>query len=190
VSTDARVQPLPQEEWTEEQAAVLAPIFARGGTARNIFSTLVRVPGLLLRWSKFGGTLLYRGSLSDREREIVILRTAANCEAEYDWGQHTLHALRIGITREEIQQIGTAGTLSPPRDQLLLDLADQLHSTSTISDQLWESLTAIYSTEHLIELLFLVGQYHTVSFLTNALHIQREAGVPGLLGAAVDGPAD
>jgi 4-carboxymuconolactone decarboxylase len=185
--TTARVQPVPEEEWTDEQVAILEPIFARGGTARNIFATLVRTPRLLLRWSKFGGALLYRGSISDREREIVILRTAANCEAEYDWGQHTLHALRVGITDEELHQIGRGGSLTPPRDRLLLALADELHTTSTVSDHLWDSLTSIYTAEQLIEILFLVGQYHTVSYLTNALRIQREPGVPGLIGDSAAG---
>src|SRR6266567_3888615 len=47
------------------------------------------VAGHTRAWEKFrGGSLLDRGPLSLREREIVIDRTCARTGCEYEWGVH------------------------------------------------------------------------------------------------------
>ena len=53
----------------------------------NIFTTLVRHPGLFRKWLPFGGKLL-AGKLPPRDRELLILRTGWNTRADYEWHQH------------------------------------------------------------------------------------------------------
>jgi Carboxymuconolactone decarboxylase family len=51
-----------------------------------LFTTLARDTGL---WRKFrDGSLLDKGHLTLRQREIVIHRTTALCGSEYEWGVH------------------------------------------------------------------------------------------------------
>jgi hypothetical protein len=45
----------------------------------NIFTTLVRHPGLFRKWTPFGGKLL-AGKLATRDRELLILRTGWLCQ--------------------------------------------------------------------------------------------------------------
>ncbi len=175
----AKLPPVPEAEWTDEQREVLERIFSGGGHARNIFTTLVRRPKLLRRWAAFGGTLLSRGELSDRDRELLVLRTARNCRAEYEWGQHELAGRRIGMTDTEIAEILGEGNLESGHDRALVRVADELHATARLSDESWNTLIAHYSEGQIIELLFLVGQYHLVSFVLNSLEVEREPGVPG-----------
>ena len=75
------------------------------GTELNIFATLARHPRLFKRWSAFGGTLLYRGTLPERERELLILRTGYLCRAHYEWGQHVDIARAAGLIDEEIARV-------------------------------------------------------------------------------------
>jgi alkylhydroperoxidase family enzyme len=56
----------------------------------------------------------------------------------------------------------------------LIRLCDELHDTATISDALWEELCRHFTDDQRIELIYLVGLYHTVSFLTNGLKIDLE----------------
>lgn len=51
-------------------------------------ATIAHHPRLLKRWSAFGGMLLAGGALPARDREVLILRTAANTGADYEWGHH------------------------------------------------------------------------------------------------------
>lgn len=49
--------------------------------------------------------LLDRGSITLREREIVIDRTCARCGSEYEWGVHvTFFGERVGFTEEQIDR--------------------------------------------------------------------------------------
>ena len=149
--------------------------------ALNIFTTLAHHPRLMKKWSEFGGVLLYRGDLSPREREILILRTGWNCQSEYEFGQHRIIGLASGLSEKEVD----ATTLDPAaagwsdEDALLITAADELHTDSKISDATWAKLAQRYSKKQLIELLMIVGQYHLVSFALNSLQVQRDEGVDG-----------
>jgi 4-carboxymuconolactone decarboxylase len=175
-----RIPPLPVAERDEEVTALLAPIQVDGGDL-NIFATLVRHPRLFKRFSGFGGFLLYRGELPARDRELLILRTAWNCRAEYEWGQHARIALSVGVSQAEVDRVidgpGSSGWSSV--DDALLTAADELHHQSLISDATWALLSEHYDEHQLIELCMVVGQYHLVAFTLNSLGVEREAGVPG-----------
>lgn len=82
---EPRIPPLPESEWSELLRAVLSG--TPGGTENplNVFTTLARHPELFETWLRFGGTLLTRGRLPARERELAILRTAHNCQSPYEW---------------------------------------------------------------------------------------------------------
>lgn len=180
-----RIPPLPPEERDERTEELLATMRVPGnGGDLNIFATLARHPRLLKRWSDFGGTLLYRGELPERERELVILRTAWNCRSDYEWGQHVRIGHVAGLTSDEIAAIAgeeadvTAGWSAA--DTVLLRAADELHADARISDDTWAELAARWSDAQLIELCMLVGQYHLVAFTLNSLGVPLDPGVEGL----------
>ena len=151
------------------------------GTEMNLFATLAHHPKLLKRWAAFGGTLLFGGALPARDREILILRTAVRCGAEYEWGQHVGLGLHAGLSPEEIERI--AGDDREGWSELeiaLLDAADELHTGSVISDATWQRLAAMYDYPQLIEVCMVVGQYHLAAFTLNSLGVEPEPGAPGL----------
>jgi alkylhydroperoxidase family enzyme len=168
--------PADRDERTQELVAGLSEM--------NIFTTLAHHPRLLKRWSQFGGVLLYRGELAHRDRELLILRTAYHCGADYEWGQHVRIGLDAGVTAEEIAAIATPTGADDPGwsadDAALLRAADELHADAHISDATWATLAARLSTQQLIEVCMVVGQYHLVAFTLNSLGVQREDGVDGL----------
>jgi 4-carboxymuconolactone decarboxylase len=129
-----------------------------------------------------GSRLLERGSITLREREIVIDRTCARCRCEYEWGVHVaFFAERAGLSGEQVSAIcadESAATVLPRREHVLLRLVDELHDTATVSDALWQELHEEWTDEQLIELIVLVGRYHLVSFAANALRIPREPYAP------------
>jgi alkylhydroperoxidase family enzyme len=122
------------------------------------------------------GGLLDRGSITLRERELMIDRTCARCGSEYEWGVHVaFFAEKVGFTPAQVA--ATAGTdhaALPERERLLFRLADELHDRAQVSDTLWEALRGHWSEAQLIELIALAGFYHLISFLTNALRIPPE----------------
>jgi alkylhydroperoxidase family enzyme len=182
---EPRIPPLPRDEWSEEIAAILGATF-QGSDRRlgdnNIFATLARHPDLFRPWLRFGGYLLGAGTLDARDRELLILRTGANCGSSYEWGQHVRIAGELGIDRADIDRVlegpGAAGW--DDGDALLLTAADELHDASVLSDTTWGALAERFDERQLIEIVAVVGQYHLVAFLLNSLGVQLDDGLEAL----------
>jgi alkylhydroperoxidase family enzyme len=144
----------------------------------KLFRTIAHHPQLLDKLRSTGAYLLNFGTLPAADRELVIDRTCARCGCEYEWGVHAaVFGDQVGLTREQLR--ATVGG-SPDdaafsdRQALLIALVDQLHDTATVTDELWLSLANTYDAAQLVELVTLVGQYHTVSFTANALGVELE----------------
>ncbi len=170
-----RIAPLePPYDVEVEQA--FARIMPPGMSPLSLFRTQAHNKRVLLRM--FAGNLLDKGDISLRERELLILRTCARCGSEYEWGVHVaLFAARAGLSREDIaatlSDAPESGALSVS-ELLLLKAVDELHEASSITDTLWAELEQHFSQAQLLEMISLVGSYHTVSFVTNAAKITLE----------------
>ncbi|RFU41325.1 carboxymuconolactone decarboxylase family protein [Actinomadura logoneensis] len=169
----ARIPPLPPEEWDETLRAVVA---ATGPL--HVFTTLARHPGLFPAWLGFGSKLLFEGTLDGRVREIAILRVAHQRSCAYEWTHHVPIARAAGLTEAEIEALKGAPDAHPwpSADRAVIDAADELHASSTVSDATWAALAERFDEAGLIELIMLIGQYHMLAFTLNALRVQAEPG--------------
>jgi 4-carboxymuconolactone decarboxylase len=175
----SRISPLAPEDQNEEQRTLLAFTAAPDMRAVNLFATLARHPGLLRRWIPFAAKL-HTGNLPARHRELVILRTGWRCQADYEWGHHTLTSTAAGLTPADLDRIQTPSYDDwDPHEAALLRCADELHDRSTITDPTWQTLAATYDHQQLIDLVMLIGNYHLVCYTANALGIPREPDIPG-----------
>ncbi len=146
----------------------------------NIFKTLAHAPKVLKRFNQLGGTLLFRGTVPDREREIVILRVGSNCRSVYEFGQHTIIGRNSGITDDEIFLLTRPvdeGAWNDD-DRALIALADDLCADDCVSDATWAALTARWNDEQLVELVVCAGFYRMVSGFLNSAGVQLDPGVP------------
>jgi alkylhydroperoxidase family enzyme len=131
-------------------------------------------------WDKFrGGGLLDRGPLPLREREIVIDRTCALNDCEYEWGVHvSTFAAAAGLTAEQVHATVRDGAAAPcwsPAEQVLLGAVDALHRSARLSDAEFAALAAHYDDDQILEIILLCGFYRTVSSLANSLALPLEA---------------
>src|SRR5271169_6066850 len=88
-------------------------------------------------WDKFrAGSLLDRGPLSLREREIAIDRTCAKTGCEYEWGVHVAtFAGPAGLTDEQVRAtvLGKADAVCwSAAEQALIAAVDALHARATL----------------------------------------------------------
>lgn len=176
--TTPRIPPLPREGRDPRTEELLASLRRPDGSELNIFATLAHHPRLLKRWSAFGGVLLYGGRLTDRDRELLILRTAWHCKAHYEWGQHVGIALAAGLSDQEIERVADGPDAAgwSPEDATLLRAADELHADSRIGDATWAALAERFDEQQLIEVCMVVGQYHLVAFTLSSLGVEGEDG--------------
>lgn len=178
--TSPRLAPLAVDDMTADQRELVGA----GGRSKplNIFATLVRAPGLYRRWSPFGGKLLRGGKLSERDREIVILRTAFRWEAPYEWGQHVGIGREAGLTDDEMLRIAAGPDERgwSAHEAALVRAVDELHDDHGLSDATWATLAETYHDEQMLELLFLSGHYALLAGVLNSCGVQPEGPLPAL----------
>lgn len=173
-----RIAPIEPPYASDVQASF--DVMMRGAPPLQLFRTVARNPRVLQRM--MAGGLLDRGSISLRSRELMILRTCARCGAEYEWGVHIASFGAKALWTPEQVRSSVHGSAKDDcwtlEDQLVLELADQLHDTSQVNDATWARLSAHFAPEQLIELIMVAGLYHAVSFMVNACGVQSESFAP------------
>ena len=175
----ARLEPLSRDTWSEEVRVLLDPNDT-GRPVLNLYATLARHPVFFLPRAVQSAYIRTGATLSDRAREILILRIGWLCGSEYEWSQHVRAARRIGMSDDEIRRIA-AGADAPGWDAFeaaLVRATDELHRDDTISDATWRALSARYGEAELMDVVITVAGYRMVSIALNSLGTQLESGRP------------
>ena len=173
----ARIAPLNPPYAPETQAAFDA-IMPPGVDPLVLFRTLAVNARVYQRFH--AGSLLDRGLLSLRQREIVIDRTCALNQCEYEWGVHvTTFAKAAGLTETEVRATvfeGADAACWSASERALIAAVDALHARATLSDEEFSALSSHYEDAKIFEIILLCGFYRTVSYLANGLRLPLEQG--------------
>jgi 4-carboxymuconolactone decarboxylase len=178
-----RISPLELHEIAEVALENIRNIRRATGNSNPILSTadvpevvrtLLRHPDLYQRVAAVSIQLIGNGTLTPRDRELVILRTAWLCQAPYAWGEHVRVGKRFGLNTEDCERVTQGSSVSGwNEDELaLLRATEELHSDAMISDATWEVLSKRLDDKQLFELTVLVGQFTTVAYFQNALRLR------------------
>ena len=177
-----RIPPLPREQWTEAAREVFG--FFEGETAReqgsrsNSIMVLANHPSLALASLAFGKYLLLESTLSQRQKELVVLRLAWRYQSEYQWVQHVFTGRRIGMVDPEfdaLQLDEIPGSAFPPEEHDLLSAIDQLCRSGRIDDPTWAALNASMNRHQLMDFLYAVGFFTMNAWAFGAMGVQVEA---------------
>lgn len=179
-----RIEPVDLDRLDSDQRDALAPFLGGdggkvgGGRVLNIFRTLAHAPKALTAFLGWGSYILSRrNALSERDRELVILRTGYNCRSGYEWTQHKRIGLDSGLTAEEIERIkaGPDAAGWSEIDRAMLRATDDLTADHFVSDASWAALASL-GDKGRMDLVMTVGQYTQVSMMLNSFGIQVEDG--------------
>src|ERR1700675_25592 len=129
----------------------------RGAPPLMLFRVMASNPRA---WEKFrAGSLLDRGPLGLREREIVIDRTCALTGCEYEWGVHVAtFADAAHLTEDQVRATVEGGADAPcwsAAEQALVAAVDALHHRATLDDAEFGALSAHYDEARIFEIILL-----------------------------------
>lgn len=184
----ARIDPLPPGDWPPEMRdalAALRPAGARLPAPRregrpkglNALGTFAHYPALAQAWHTFNGHVLFATSLSERQRELAVLRVAVLRHSDYEWRQHAVLAGDVGIDAEEVARVAD-GPDAPgwaAADGALLRAVDELVTDAVISDATWEELAGALDTHQLMDLVFTVGAYDLLAMAFRSFGVEIDA---------------
>lgn len=178
------------------EKAINSTAFA-GLSPRNLRLALAHHPKLATAFQAMAHVVLFQCEVSERDREIAIIRTGALTRSEYEWGMHvSIYGERCALTAAQIQALTCAASwrdlsdaLWTPAERLIVRMVDELHQHSTVADDTWQALNATWPQEQVMELVFASSFYHMAAFFLNTAAVPLEDGAqrfpPGVTQATV-----
>lgn len=168
----SRFKPLTEADMTEAQRKVVMDVIngPRGRMpAHGPSALLLRSPDLLSRTQKVGEYLRYYSALPERLRELAILVTARQCDAQVEWIEHHPLALKAGLApaaAEDLAQGRRPRTLQDD-EAAVYEFCRQLHETHGVSDAAFAAVADRFGEQGVIDLIALTGYYTMLAMVLN-----------------------
>lgn len=186
LATGPRIEAIPNDQIDQKSWDLVNTLRQAAGAPPTddmpAFMRLMAKHPALFRRQMEMGSVLFKGRISPRERELAVLRISWLAGAAFEWGEHVEIGKRAGLSAEEIERVtqGSSATAWSVHEAAILRAVEELLSDYAISDPTWAILARLWDEQQLIELPMMVGQYLTTAFLLNSLHVQLGAGNQGL----------
>ena len=166
------MQPLKPDNWPDE----LNEIRSFLGTPLNIHSMMAHHPDLLQAWMPLRNHVVANSSLSSRQRELIILRTAHNCQADYEWQHHVERGLIAGLEMDEINRVTDGAEASgwQADEAALLHAADDCHLHSRLSNNTLAKVQQHFSSKQQLDIMVTVGMYKTLATIIKTWDVSME----------------
>ncbi len=171
-----RLQPIEKVAERAREAMKNSP-----AQAVNVVATMAHNRTVSKAIGAFAQTMLFESDLPRRQIEIAVLRMGWNCQAVYEFGQHTLFGRDAGLSDTEIYLTTrpiAQGDWSPT-DAVILQLVDDLYGDDCVSDGTWESALEHFEVPEVLHLIATAGCYRVVSGFLNSAGVELDEGVPG-----------
>lgn len=133
----------------------------------RIFKSLHIHKKLFWFWLPFASQLMPYGKLDAHLREQIILRTAWNYRCRYEWAQHVLMSLHIGLSDQHIVDCSKPLDALSGKVKLLMQACDEMCQQKYISTAIWQQLAQDYDEVLLIEISMLIGHYGMLAGFLN-----------------------
>ena len=128
-------------------------------TDNRIVRAVYNNPEMFKGFASLSGRVHSASRLSDRMREILVLRTLYRLGSSYQCTLHEPVALKAGVTQGELDAL-KAGDFEgfSPAEIAALDFCEAADGLRT-TDALWERTAAFWSPQEISDMVLLAGFY-------------------------------
>ena len=139
----------------------------RGGFAGqlNVYRVMAHHPELLRAWTDLRMHVVRNNALGPSRAEVVILRLGHRLGCAYEWNQHVIRALDIGLEKARIASLRGPLEAMAPEDAVLAGAVDKLLAEHKLPERLYTDLQDLVGRAGCIDLMATVGMYLTLGFL-------------------------
>jgi alkylhydroperoxidase family enzyme len=143
----------------------------------NVVKALGNSPGLATRVFPLANYFMTESPLDPRLRELAVLILMKRLDCEYGFGRHIEIAERVGLTRAQIDNVGSYQTspLFTAEDKLILRYADELTTKARVDDQLFQEVKNLIGQSNILELTAATAFWNMMARNLNALQVELEA---------------
>jgi len=171
------------------RAPITVQQFFSSGDPGPIVAALATVPELLGPTLGFVGAALGPGAASSRAKELAILRTSALQGCRYCVHTHTVVALDLGLSADEVLalrgDVAVEDVFASAAERTLIGWIDAVAgATGPVSDDAWESARQHWPDHLLVELTVTIGATMFLNRLATSLDLPTSTDVDARIAAA------
>jgi len=177
----ARVHLIEKEQAPPEVREIFQKIEDNGARILNLYKVAAHSPKALLNLIRLGNSIIGRMGLPPRLREIAILRVARLTGSEYEWAQHVLMALEVGVNQKQLDSI-SEWKKSPEfnsEERAILQYTDEVAQKVKVTDQTFNRLKNFSSEQTIVELTMTIGYYAMLARLLVPLQVEVDESSVG-----------
>jgi alkylhydroperoxidase family enzyme len=180
-TSNVGIDQVPLERWPADLVDRTAtwPRFAGRPEIRQagVYGTLANHPPLFIALGPIMAHLLIDNTLTDRQREIVIVRSCLLDRGAYPYRQHVGIAAAAGVDQRSLDELTEPEpTLDDPVSSAIVAAVDDLHRLDDITDATWAELVRHVEPEQIMDIVATAGFYGLISFVLNSARTPLESG--------------
>ena len=172
----ARVRLLEKEDVDPMVKEIYQKVEDSGNEVINLLKALAHSPKICRDWNRLGITLLLKGQLSPKLRELAILRVGVLAKANYEWTKHVPMAMAAGAIQEQIDSLPEWVNSKEFNEQerAVLRYTDEVSQDIRASDDTFSKIREFLTEREIIELTVTIGYYGMVCRTLESLQIELE----------------
>ena len=150
----------------------------RGTEPGNIHRTIANAPNLLRRFVDLANELRNGTQLDPQLRELALLTVGRLTGAEYEFVHHWNMALRLGVSRTQLEQLAQFDSSAEFNDdeRAVMRYAAQATSNVKVDDATFEALRRFLDNRRIMELVMNVAIYNAVARIIVPCGVELEPG--------------
>jgi alkylhydroperoxidase family enzyme len=144
----------------------------------NVVKALSNSPKLARRVFPLGSYFMQEASLDPRLRELAVLILMKRLNCAYGFTRHIEIAEGVGISREQIDNIGSYQTSSlfSDDDKLIIRYAEDLTQKGQVDDELFRQVKDRIGQQNILDLTAATAFWNMMARNLNALQVDLEPG--------------
>jgi 4-carboxymuconolactone decarboxylase len=164
-----RFRPLAYGELDPAQKALADAALATGRSSFDgPLNINLRSPQMAELSAPLAGYLRFKSTaIPPKLKQIAIMLTARFWGGQYVWYSHRQQALDAGLSAAFIDAMaaGARPANMTPEEAVVLDFCEQLLTARQVDDANFKAMADRFGERGIVELVGLMGQYHTLSML-------------------------
>jgi alkylhydroperoxidase family enzyme len=150
----------------------------RGTEPGNIHRVIANAPNLLHRFVDLANELRNGTQLDPKLRELALLTVGRLTGADYEFVHHWNMALRLGVKREQLEQLEIFESSSEfsQDERAVMRYAAEATTSIEINDTTFEALRRFLDSRRILELVMNVAIYNAVARIIVPCGVELEPG--------------
>jgi alkylhydroperoxidase family enzyme len=172
----ARVPYISREELPESESDLWDEMIQQRGAVGNIHRALMGAPNLFRRFLAYANELRNETQLDPKLRELALMTVGRLTDATYEFTHHWNLALRAGVSRDQLEQLGRWQTASvfAQNERAVISYAVEATQNVRVSDATFCSLSHFLTARQTLELVHNVAFYNMVVRILEPLQVELE----------------